>query len=140
MSTDNAVVSQSAPSDTALIAAARRGEPSAFQTLMSRHLHPGARLPPRLPPPPPPPLLRAPRPACRPHRLAAVGRANGGGSKKSGRAGTEQSLSRMLDESSIDRDLLAKADRAYRALPESQQVALGHPEVDGEPLLDTGAL
>src|SRR5258707_2677405 len=135
MSTDNAVVSQSAPSDTALIAAARRGESSAFQTLMSRHLDAGARLARRLAPAAPSELLAdavaevntglrtggGPCTAFRPHLLSAVRRANTERSKKSGRAGTEQSLSRMLDESSIDRDLLAKAGRAYRALPESQQ-------------------
>jgi DNA-directed RNA polymerase specialized sigma24 family protein len=154
MSTDNAVVTQSAPSDTTLIAAASRGEASAFQTLMSRHMDAGARLARRLAPAAPSDLLAdavatvdaglrsgtGPRTAFRAHLLTAVRRANVDRGKGSGRAWTEQSLSRMLAESSIDRDLLARAARAYRALPENQQVALWHTEVDGEPLLDTGAL
>jgi|GEM_PF-2775735 len=155
MATETSLPSQSAPGDGALIAAARHGDEPAFLSLIARHTDAGARLARKLAPTAPTDLLTeaieavaaglragtGPRLAFRPHLLTAVHRAHAERGKSNGRVhAVEPATGPILVDSVIDARLLAAAARAYRGLPESQQVALWHTEVDGEPLLDTGAL
>jgi DNA-directed RNA polymerase specialized sigma24 family protein len=161
MVTQDAEHNQSAeqpPSDAVLIAAARRGDKAAFETLLSRHADAALRLARRLSPTSANELVAeaidsvdaelrsgaGPKAAFRTHLLTAVRRVNLDRAKAAGKVRPIDELvsnkTMMVAGSQVRPEFLAPAARAFRDLPEAQQVALWHTEVDSEPFLDTGVL
>jgi DNA-directed RNA polymerase specialized sigma24 family protein len=148
MKTETPAPRPSAPTDADLIAKVRKGEMPALRTLVSRHQDAAVRLARRLAPTTPAELVSdavtavstglqagaGPKVAFRPHLLTTLKRlaAERG---KGGKARPEERAAYGVDPL-----MHAAASKAFRALPENQQVALWHTGVDGAPLLDTGLL
>ncbi|HEY2831339.1 MAG TPA: zf-HC2 domain-containing protein [Sporichthyaceae bacterium] len=161
MVTKDAEQNQSAEqpsSDAVLIAAARRGDKAAFEMLLSRHADAALRLARRLSPTAANELVAeaidsvdaelrsgaGPKAAFRAHLLTAVRRVNLDRAKAIGKVRPIDELvsskTLMVADCQVRPEFIAPAARAFRDLPESQQVALWHTEVDSEPFLDTGLL
>lgn len=141
------------PTDPELIAAARRGDLDAFDSLADRHREAAARLARRTATGSTDDLvaetlaavraeLRAgagPDTAFRPYLLTTLRRRNLARAKNARRA-------RPLDELATGRvgelpaDCVPLTVATYRALPEAAQVALWHVDVENEPPLDTARL
>ncbi len=145
------------PSDTDLIAAARRGDGDAFDSLTDRHRDAALRLARRTATGSAEELVAetvaavraelgagtGPETAFRPYLLITLRRRNLARVKRARRT-------RAIDElvasrptgalAGIPAGCLPATARAYRALSENAQAALWHTEVEGEPLLDTATL
>jgi DNA-directed RNA polymerase specialized sigma24 family protein len=146
------------PSDAVLIAAARKGDKAAFEMLVSRHSDAALRLARRLAPAAANELVAeaieavqaglrsgsGPKAAFRAHLLTAVRRVNLDRAKAAGKVRPIDELvstkTLMVAGCHVRPEFIAPAARAFRDLPEAQQVALWHTEVDSEPFLDTGVL
>src|SRR5882757_350064 len=146
------------PSDAVLIAAARRGDKAAFEVLLSRHQDAALRLARRLAPTTANELVaeaieavdaglrsgNGPKAAFRAHLLTAVRRVNLDRAKAYGKVRPIDELVStkplMVAGCQVRPEFIAPSARAFRDLPEAQQVALWHTEVDSEPFLDTGLL
>jgi DNA-directed RNA polymerase specialized sigma24 family protein len=155
---DNGQTAAPPPSDAVLIAAARKGDKAAFETLLSRHSDAALRLARRLAPAVANELVAeaieaveaglrsgtGPKAAFRAHLLTAVRRVNLDRAKAAGKVRPIDELvstkTLMVAGCQVRPEFIAPAARAFRDLPEMQQVALWHTEVDSEPFLDTGVL
>ena len=137
------------PTDTALIAAARRGDVDAFDSLTDRHRDAAVRLTRRTVNGPAEELVDAavaaartelragagPRTAFRPYLLTLLRRQNSGGLRRGRRSKIDEGTGSAFPAACI-----ATTGKAFHGLPEEAQVALWHTEVEGEPLLETGKL
>jgi DNA-directed RNA polymerase specialized sigma24 family protein len=141
-----------------LIAATRKGDQAAFEMLLSRHADAGLRLARRLAPNAANELVAeaidavhaglrsntGPKAAFRAHLLTAVRRVNLDRAKAAGKVRPIDELvstkTLMVAGCQVRPEFIAPAARAFRDLPEAQQVALWHTEVDSEPFMDTGVL
>lgn len=137
------------PTDTALIAAARRGDVDAFDSLTDRHRDAALRLTRRTVNGPAEELVDAavaaartelragtgPCTAFRPYLLTLLRRQNSGGLRRGRRAKIDEGAGSVFPAACI-----AATGKAFHGLSEESQVALWHTEVEGEPLLETGKL
>jgi DNA-directed RNA polymerase specialized sigma24 family protein len=155
---ENERSAEAPPSDAVLIAAARKGDKAAFEMLLSRHADAALRLARRLAPAAANELVAeaidavdaglrsgtGPKAAFRAHLLTAVRRVNLDRAKAAGKVRPIDELvstkTLMVAGCQVRPEFIAPAARAFRDLPEAQQVALWHTEVDSEPFLDTGVL
>lgn len=134
------------PTDTALIAAARRGDVDAFDSLADRHHDAAMKLARRTMSGSAEELVDAavaaartelragtgPTTAFRPYLLTILRRQNSGLRR---RVRVDESAGTAFPAACV-----AATAKAFRALPEQAQAALWHTEVEGEPLLETGKL
>jgi DNA-directed RNA polymerase specialized sigma24 family protein len=136
------------PTDHALIAAARRGDVDAFDSLADRHRDAAVKLARRTVHGNAEELVDAtiaavrtelrsgtgPDAAFRPYLLTTLRRQHASGAR-SRRAATDRATGLACPAACVQ-----TTARAFRGLPEDAQVALWHTEVEGEPLLETGKL
>lgn len=139
------------PIDTALIAAARRGDVDAFDSLADRHREAAVKLARRAMNGSAEELvdtaiaavrteLRAgngPATAFRPYLLTTLRRQHAAGLRRARRARTHEARHAEL---AFPATCVQRTAAAFHSLSEDAQVALWHTEVEGEPLLETGKL
>jgi DNA-directed RNA polymerase specialized sigma24 family protein len=137
------------PTDTALIAAARRGDVDAFDSLVDRHRDAAVTLARRTIDGHTEDLVDAtvaavrtelragagPATAFRPYLLAAVRRQYAVGTRR-----RRPQHSAPAPEHALPAACVQRTAKAFRALPEDAQAAIWHTEVESEPLLETGKL
>lgn len=152
----NGVPGARVPTDTALIAAARRGDVDAFDSLADRHRDAAVKLVRRSMNGSAEELVDAavaavrtemragngPATAFRPYLLTTLRRQNTG-PRRTRRARTQpagSAGSAGSTGSAFPAACVQTTAAAFRGLSEDAQVALWHTEVEGEPLLETGKL
>ncbi|HUR73771.1 MAG TPA: zf-HC2 domain-containing protein [Sporichthya sp.] len=137
------------PTDNALIAAARRGDVDAFDSLADRHRDAAVKLARRTVHGNAEELVDAaitavrtelragvgPATAFRPHLLTVLRRQNTSGGRRGRRARAAEAAAAALPAGCVE-----TTAQAFRALSADAQVAIWHTEVEGEPLLETGKL
>jgi DNA-directed RNA polymerase specialized sigma24 family protein len=137
------------PTDAALIAAARRGDVDAFDSLADRHRDAAVQLARRAGLGNPEEIADAtidaarielmtgsgPSTAFRPYLLGMLRRRHSG-PRRARRQKTDEAPAGLA----VPIDCVLTTAKAFKNLPEDAQAALWHTEVEGEPLLETGKL